>query len=68
MSIHDHDWNFSKPGTADGQGLLTLKDVPDGTYIVTATASGYDTWEKEGVKVDSETGTIILDFAPKGDK
>ena len=66
IAIHDKNWGYTKEGHSDEQGLATINDVLDGTYIVSATANGYDTWEKEGVKIDSETGTIILDFVPKG--
>ena len=66
IAIHDQNWGYNKEGHSDEQGLATIEDVLDGTYIISATASGYDTWEKEGVKVDSETGTIIVDFVPNG--
>ncbi len=66
IAIHDKNWGYNKEGHSDEQGLATIENVLDGTYIISATAKGYDTWEKEGVKIDSETGTIIIDFVPKG--
>ncbi len=66
FAIHNQNWGYQVPGNADEQGLATAKGVLDGTYIVSATASGYDTWEKEGITVDSGTPLIIVDFVPKG--
>jgi hypothetical protein len=51
----------SHSATTNASGAYTISDVPEGTYSVTASASGYTDQTKTGVTV-TDGGTTTVDF------
>ena len=52
----------TRSATTDSSGDYTIADVPEGTYIVTASATGYNSVSQTGVVVTAEQLTSV-DFA-----
>jgi len=53
---------FVRSSVSDAEGIFTIPFLPAGTYNLTATASGYETYVQKGIEVhlDSASTTDIL--------
>ena len=53
----NQDTNFTRDTTANSTGLYTIPTLPPGTYTITVSAPGFQTYTRRGVVVTSETVT-----------
>jgi hypothetical protein len=53
----NQDTNFTRDTTTNSTGLYTIPTLPPGTYTLTVSAPGFQTYTRRGVVVTSETVT-----------
>jgi hypothetical protein len=64
LTLVDVDKGFSFTAAADSDGRFILRQIPPGTYNLTAEASNFQSQRKDGIKVDVNQN-ISIDFTMK---
>jgi hypothetical protein len=55
----DQDTKFTREGVSNSSGVYTLPDLPPGTYTVTFTQTGFQTYIRRGAEVQAQTVTRV---------